>query len=425
MFSNTFFTILLLFFGITNTIKAQSSTNSYHNNKIIDENLLYYKAYNTKNNLSLPFISLNSNEKIKISFDYKGDLTDFNYKIIHCDRNWNESDINELDYIDGFIENQVTEYDNSFNTNINYYHYSIELPNRDINLKKSGNYKLVVYKNYNEDDIVFISHFYVVEPIVNISGKVRASTQPQHINTSHEIMFDIEYRKLKVFNPNSELKVYIWQNGDIYGKRHISPEFIRNNTLSFKYKKDNIFLAGNEFRNFSTENIKFLNRYVEKVEYNGNNILVNLFPTNIKSNKPYTYEKDINGFYIIQAENKTDPNTEADYTNIYFSLKMDKPLDKDIYVFGALSNWSIYDKFKMQYDYNTKTYNLNTLLKQGYYNYKYVIFDSKLKKIDKSFIDGNYYETENDYFVAVYYRDSSDNYDRLVGYQYFNSSTIK
>lgn len=425
MFSNTFLKFFFLFLSVMGASQIRGNTKTYHNDTIIDKNLLYYSTHPENDPLSLPLIKINTEEKIRLSFDYKGEYTDFSYKIIHCDYKWDKSEINEFEYIDGFIDNQITDYENSFNTNINYCHYNINIPNQDIKLKKSGNYKIIVYKDYNEDDIVFISSFSIIEPLIDIKGRVKPASNPKYVKTSQEIDFEINHSRIKLFNPSSDLEVFVWQNGDCKGSKIIKPSFIRNNTLSYNYNQENIFEGGNEFRNFNIQNFKYLSRYIKNVEYNGDEVNVYLFPNYNRFYKPYIYERDINGFYIIKAENKTDPNVESDYANVNFILAMDNPLDKEIYVFGALSNWNISEKFKMKYNLKIRAYTLNTLLKQGYYNYKYVVYDKKMNKIDKSFIEGSHYETENDYFVAVYFRDISKNYDRLVGYKRFNSSNVK
>ncbi len=425
MFSNTFIKYFLLLISIIGNNHVYSNVFRPYKDRIIDKKVLYFSTHPQNEPLLQPFINLNSQEKIQICFDYKGEYKDFNYKIIHCNSDWSKSDLDEFEYIDGFIDNQITDYENSFNTNINYCHYKLNIPNQDVNLKKSGNYKLIIFDSYNEKDTVLIASFSLIEPLVDIKGRVRTATRPEFINTSQEIDFDIDHTRLKLFNAATDLKVYIWQNGDYLRRRKLKPAFIRSNIISYDYNDINVFKGGNEFRNFNSQNLKYLTRYIKDVEYDNDEIIVNLFPDYNRFYKPYIYERDINGNYVISAENKTDPNIEADYTKVFFTLAMANPLDKEIYVFGKLSNWNIEERFKMKYNLQIRAYTLNKLLKQGYYNYKYVVFDTKTKEIDKTFLEGSHYETENDYFVAVFYRDISKNYDRLVGYKRFNSSNVR
>ena len=63
------------------------------------------------------------------------------YTFIHCDKDWKVSDIYPADYLEGFYENQVEDYEMSFNTTVNYIHYSAFLfQTRMSRFKFSGNY---------------------------------------------------------------------------------------------------------------------------------------------------------------------------------------------------------------------------------------------------------------------------------------------
>jgi thiamine pyrophosphokinase len=63
------------------------------------------------------------------------------------------------------------------------------------------------------------------------------------------------------------------------------------------------------------------------------------------------------------------------------------------------------------------------LLKQAYYSYMYVTKDVGAKDAAPStdLTEGNYWETENNYLVLVYYRAMGDRYDQLVGLVMLNS----
>jgi len=75
----------------------------------------------------------------------------------------------------------------------------------------------------------------------------------------------------------------------------------------------------------------------------------------------------------------------------------------------------------MKWNMEKGQYELSLLLKQGYYNYCYAWKDFIDKKIKLNALEGSHFETENDYYISVYYGKPTDRYDRLVGYQKFNS----
>ena len=68
----------------------------------------------------------------------------------------------------------------------------------------------------------------------------------------------------------------------------------------------------------------------------------------------------------------------------------------------------------MVYNPEAEVYQTSFKLKQGFYNYKYVVVDDK-GTLDEGAISGNFYQTENNYKVLVYYRDLGARFDRLIG----------
>ena len=63
----------------------------------------------------------------------------------------------------------------------------------------------------------------------------------------------------------------------------------------------------------------------------------------------------------------------------------------------------------------------NVYLKQGFYNYKFALKHNG--QADYNAIGGNFYQTENTYTVLVYYRDTADRYDRVIGMGSLQSTT--
>ena len=76
----------------------------------------------------------------------------------------------------------------------------------------------------------------------------------------------------------------------------------------------------------------------------------------------------------------------------------------------------------MAYNNQINGYVASTLLKQGYYNYEFALVDRKTKKADFSETEGNWYETENEYTIIIYYRPFGERYDRVIGAFSFQSN---
>ena len=134
------------------------------------------------------------------------------------------------------------------------------------------------------------------------------------------------------------------------------------------------------------------------------------------------FEEDLNGNRSIESENSNNHSTESDYVWVHFTLPYDFPLvNGNLYLMGALTDWQFTEDAKMTYNFEKKVYEGTLYLKQGYYNYMYVFLEDGQKAGDATLIEGNHFETENDYSVYVYHRQEGSKYDELIGIQHFNS----
>ncbi len=109
----------------------------------------------------------------------------------------------------------------------------------------------------------------------------------------------------------------------------------------------------------------------------------------------------------------TQHSLEADYVKVLFTLKVDKPYDSDVYLFGGFTNWALQDKYKMTYDPAHQAYFADVLLKQGFYDYIYVLANED-GSADETTIEGNWYEATNDYTILIYHTPFGSRYDELV-----------
>ena len=90
---------------------------------------------------SMPIINLGSRAQLEFSFDdLDGDFKDYRYTIVHCNADWSRSDLFDNEYLDGFPENDLDNYEFSFKTKSIYTNYRLLFPNRDLRIIKSGNY---------------------------------------------------------------------------------------------------------------------------------------------------------------------------------------------------------------------------------------------------------------------------------------------
>jgi len=351
---------------------------------------------------------------LELSFDdLDNDNKEYQYKIQHMTHDWQPSRLLSSQYIDGFDQNNINTINNSFNTFQNYTHYSVQIPNRNSVITKSGNYLLSVLNE--EDEVVFTRRFVLYENEVSLGVNVSRSRNAKTLQTQQTVEFVVSHPKLRINNPSQEVNVVILKNENwnetITG---LQPTFFQQNVLRYSYNNNTNFWGGNEYLNFDTKIIRNNSLNVVKVERK--DIFHHyLYPNDIKTFQTYRYNPDINGQFAIRTLEGNNTATEADYAMMHFTLLSEEPFsDKEVYVYGAFNNFEIEEENKLYYNSNTNSYVGTILLKQGFYNYSYVTVD-KNNFIDKNEIMGSFFETENEYKVLVYFKAFGALYDRVVG----------
>jgi hypothetical protein len=374
--------------------------------------------------LSPPIIELNTSETLVLMFDdLDGDFKNYSYTIIHCDALWQPSELMDYEYIEGFPEDRITEYSFSRNTRVSFTNYYLEFPNSNMQPKLSGNYILKVFIEGNQDELVFTRRFMVFSQDIDIEATVKQATNLNHRASMQEIDFTINSRNYNISNPYRDLKVLITQNGRwdnaIYG---LQPRLVQGNMLIYDYEDGNLFMGGNEFRNFDTKSIRYRSLNIESINSVSNGWEVTLLQDRSRQFLVYTSQGDINGKFLIKTDDYQDDVLEADYTWVNFSLAKDKPLvNGNVYIMGELTDWNFSSENKMEYNYPEAQYEASILLKQGFYDYQYVFLEDGKDVADVSIFEGSHSITENEYAIYIYHRRPGELYDSLIGIHHINS----
>lgn len=366
----------------------------------------------------LPVVALG--EAIHLSFDDLANLEeDYYYYIEHYNKDWSKSNLFQTEYISGFDGQRIINYQNSFNTLISYSNYTLTIPNDQIRITKSGHYKILIKNSQNE--LVLERKFLVYEPLAQIAGIVK---RPRKISLGNEqqrieVRVNINRNALIDFEQRTSLSViqnFQWSTQ----KTFINPDFQNSNQLIFN--RDEIqFYGQNEFLFFDTKDIRSTNNSVREISYQ-TPILMTLYTQRNRQLLPYTYNPDINGDFVIQTLQGTEPAIEADYLNVDFSLENVGDFN-EVYIIGGFNNFELNKESQLQFDEQANVWKTRLLLKQGIYNYLFVT-KNKEGAIDPSSINGSFLTTENAYQILFYYKDFDLNYDRLIGYQKIYSSDL-
>lgn len=380
-------------------------------------NIKSAKLYLNGSFLSNPILDLNERAKLLLEFDdIDGDVKDYTYSFVHCNKDWQPSELNYNEYANGFDEEEIRDFETSGYTQQDYTHYELMFPNEEFSFRVSGNFLLIIYEDEAEKIPVITKRLMVVDKNLGINAKVVPPRMVDKFNTHQELDVNLNVENTTINNPYEDISISILQNGR-WDKaiENVYPNRVNGDLLLFEYVDKLVFPGGKEFRNVDlrsitagTEDMIDIKRYTD-----GYSVV-------LKQQKPRTYqdfftEPDINGKFILDNFEFKGSKTKGEYARVLFSLMRSEPYqDKDVYLFGEFTDWEIHEDFKMVYDTRVNGYLAEITLKQGFYDY---IFASSSDGInaDESQIEGDWYETSNDYLVLVYHRPFGARYDHLVG----------
>jgi hypothetical protein len=356
-------------------------------------------------------------DAFELQFDdlYGTDASYF-YEIVHCDYNWNPSDIQKRDYLQGFDNQRIQESSSSFNCLQIYTHYRLPFPNSTTQLKISGNYML---KIFNEDkEVVFSRKFIVYENLATVPIQIKRARTVTNLDSKHNLEFTIKSNVINFQNPLKNIKTVLLQNGKFNNAiSNIKPQFTIGNDLVYKYDTPTQFWAGNEFLYFDNKEIRVASNTISRVDSQKDIYSSYLFTNEARANSNYYNNQDVNGNFVIRRLFAENNDVEADYAWVYFSLSapLFRSSDGAIYVTGMFNNYALTTENKMEYNPEKAIYEKAILIKQGFTNFEYLAVKPNGSIDSENAIDGNFFQTENEYTVLVYYKEDTDRYTRIIG----------
>ncbi len=423
MVRKIFFGIGMLWIGFA--VYAQyAPPDGIYPDAVFNEQVKTVRMYKADWETSYPISRMDDKTPLVLTFDELSNIAqNYSYAIIHCDADWRQSRLITHEYMNGFPVNSINGYEYSFNTQIPYVHYKLSLPNKDIRLKVSGNYAIIVFKDGEEDRPILCKRFCITEPLVVILANANRARLTAYQDEWQQVDFTVRTAGYPIENPYQDIKVVILKNGQWHtALTGLKPLFVRQNELDYRHEKATLFPAGNEYRPLDIKSTRYSSTRMFAIEFERPTYHFYPYPDEPRDVGRYLYYEDFNGRYAIQSEKTNRPDTEADYVYVHFTLRAPQVFDDgQVYVFGAFNNYTCSSDNLMQYNPNKRAYESTILLKQGYYNYVYAFLPFKNPVIDDTRLEGNFYDTENDYIIYVYHRGRSSRYDRLVGVSIVNT----
>lgn len=370
--------------------------------------------------VTFPVMQLNSGEKLELNFDdMDADVKNYSYTFEMRNADWSPVQLGKLEYLKGFQDARISSYTLSSIALTNYTHYQAYLPDNGCMPSKAGNYLLKVFPSNDPDSVAFAVRMLVYDNKMPVSAQVQ---QPQFSNlfrTHQKIQFSVSTGAYSFTNPIQEVKVVIVQNWQwARAKYNLVPIFVRSTTLEYNTDRDAVFNAGKEWRWLDLRSFRFQSDRITHIDQSGNPPpLVYLRTDQSRLKLPYYYYADNNGCFRVETLENITASWQGDYGRVFFSYG---PPDgeaftgKDLYLYGALTNYALNDSARMRYNPQKRVYENSLLLKQGYYDYDYVLKDAD-GNLDFTATEGDAWETDNSYLVLVYYHPFGARADELVG----------
>jgi hypothetical protein len=422
---------LLLFFFLM-LHKGIAQDEDYANDNVLKYDDYIYKPgirtvqfHESSWDYAAPVISLRSNELLQLSFDdMDADQKQYSVSFVHCNADWTPSNLMQGEYLNGYYDLNFLNFSFSMNTLQKYTHYTIQFPQQGLQFTKSGNYLLYVYLNGDKNNLVLTRRFMLFDEKVMMTANMRQAIGTDQYK-KQQLDFTISSQNYDITNPNRDMKVVLMQNNRWDNAvTDIKPTFMNGNQLVYSLDESSTFNGGNEFRYFDCRSLRFLTEKVKDIyrDENFKNHVV-LYPDEIRATKPYLFYNDFNGSFLIRnRESAGNMDIEADYVYVDYFLPYNTPeAGGNFYVMGKLTDWRMNKLSKMTYNYVRNGYEAKLYLKQGYYNYIYVLSSDQKKGGDETITEGSHWDTENDYYILVYHRKFGQYYDQLIGYKKMNS----
>jgi hypothetical protein len=407
--------ILLL---MQKTLPAQTNPDA-----VYDTNIHTVRLHPYGDQESMAIYKLNSTDRIELHFDDMDTrVKSYYYTYLLCDYNWQPVNLSPFDFIKGFTQQRISGYRFSSIAYTRYIHYQAILPEANCMPTRSGNYLVKVFLDGDTSKLVFTKSLLVLDSKASVSAQVVQPFTPDSYNTHQHIKFIVNVEGLNTSNASQQVKVVVLQNGrwDI-AQGNVLPTFIRNNSLEYSNENSFVFAGGKEWRWLDLRSFSLLSERVDSANPKRTDLYVKA--DGPRSGQRYVYYADLDGKYLVTTYETVNPNWQGDYANIHFKYvpPAHAPFaDKTLYLIGQLTDYQLNENSKMHFNTEKGIYENTQFLKQGYYSYGYAVVDKNdlSKRTD---MDGNYWETENNYTVLVYYKSFTDQADQLIGIARINT----
>jgi hypothetical protein len=368
---------------------------------------------------ALPILQLGSDDHLQIGFDELSH--DYHRYVCHlepCNPDWTPAEgIFESDWLVGFNDVPIDDYENSINTRTLYTHYSFQFPNTQCRIKMSGNYRIYINDEDSDDENVAIIEFRVLEQLTHVGLGVTTNTDID-LNKSHQqVSMTVNLNNINVTRPEEQIQTFVMQNGrEDNMKENAAPNYITPQSLRWEHNRHLIFEAGNEYHKYEILDPRHITMGLAAMTWDEDSETYHAVPYPCSVQSSYLYDEDANGAFLLRNSDNYEATRTSEYVFVHYLLKVNQPYDNARILIDG--RWTTEDKdnYVMSYDESQKAYHGVILQKLGYYNYQFLMedLDGTTHQVPE---EGSFFQTENTYQAFVYYRGTGERTWRLVGYQ--------
>lgn len=355
-----------------------------------------------------PVISLDSRQKLTLSFDYLGQQSrQFRVEVSHRGRNWEKSSIPPSVYLDGFSSTYIQQALPSFSRRPSYRHVEYEFPNSQLQPAVSGNYLLEIF-DYQDGNLLFSVPFFISEEEGSITTRVeRLFAQRPDGRPLDQLYGEYSYPPFVEY-PQFDLSMSFVQNR-FWGRTREADylDTITPGQLNGRLKRSEAYVGNYEFKTLDLREFDADGRQI--LEYNPAPT-----PPTIVLRRDLQKLDTNPRFFPISKFGKAVDDRGSSYARVEFSLDTGPsvPPSAEMYLVGHFNNWMINELNRMRFNEERGLWEGSALIKQGEYAYKYVLLRDN--KIDDLALDQSFLSAEQEYLTFVYFKDPDRNFDRLL-----------
>lgn len=412
------FLFYLLFAALA--LQAQSTE------KVYRSYIRSVKLHKAGDQTASPVLYLGQPDQLELRFDdMEGNVKPYYYTLQLCNADWSPAQLPAFDYLRGFLTQRIQNYRVSSGVQTRYMHYQALLPERNSGPTRGGNYLLKVFLNDDTSQLVFTRRVVVVNKRVAVTAQVLQPFNGNFFLTHQRLSIGVtpQQMPMSAFSPQ-EIKVVITQNDQWLTARTLTrPTLYRGNYYEYSDEEQTLFAAGQEWRWFDLRSIRLRGDRIQRIVDSDTSPRTDVFVQTDaeRTGQLYLFYRDLNGKYLIENIDQPQPHTQGEYGWVHFSLRPagGRPYqNKEVYVAGEWSGFELVDAYKMEFDASQGLYTKAIYLKQGFYNYGYLtqMMSGPDKTLTYESTEGNFWATENEYSIFVYFRPFGARADELIGY---------